>query len=130
MNHLPKRAFIAVFLIVMATLPLSLSEKEINCDGYCPMYSMEQSLRKFRSSVDDLYSGQEDAISAISRALLKNMMDNNDALLARDSKSPLRRIRPLLLHFTGPTVVFRHRKTRDHTGITFVIPLNAHAWNA
>jgi ATP-dependent Clp protease ATP-binding subunit ClpA len=66
------------------------------------MFTMEQSLQKFRSAVDGVYSGQEDAISGISRALMTNMIDNTDLLA---NTMPMRRAKPLLLHFTGPTGV-------------------------
>ena len=65
---------------------------------------MEQSLKKFRDSVDHAYSGQEDSINAVSKALMGNMMDAANFYAGHTAgERGVQRPRPLLLHFTGPT---------------------------
>ena len=91
-----------MFLVFLLLLVLVKSEREQNCDGFCPLFSMEMSLKKFRAATDHSYSGQEDAISHISRVLMNNMLDFNNLILG--DQAP-RRLKPLLLHFTGPTGV-------------------------
>ena len=98
-------AFRTLAWVWMAVVP-SLVWARDDCGSYCPIFTMEQSLKRFRDSVDVLYSGQEDAIAAISQALMTNMIDNANALVAHTAGvAAVRRVKPLLLHFTGPTGV-------------------------
>jgi hypothetical protein len=94
----PTFRFSLLVLMVMLMMQGTLSVPEV-CDAYCPEYPMEQSLKKFRDAVDDMYSGQEDAIAGVSKALMANMIANNNL---QKAKSPgTVRMKPLLLHFTG-----------------------------
>ncbi len=96
----------SLYALARDRLVFGASTEELACNGICPTHPMELSLKKFRSSVDALYSGQEDAISTISRELMKNMIENNNALtINTQEKQPRQRTKPLLLHFTGPTGV-------------------------
>ena len=95
----------SLLLLLWATVTASYEK----CT-YCPQYSTEEALRRFRDAVDNVYAGQEDAVEAISKVLTHNIVAHSaDATSGGGGgggggSAPLA-ARPLLLHFTGPTGV-------------------------
>jgi|AntAceMinimDraft_1070359.scaffolds.fasta_scaffold270560_1 hypothetical protein len=65
MSHALRAWLLALWLLVQS---VAYGAKEVDsCGGYCPLYTMEQSLKRFRDSVDGLYAGQEDAVNVITK---------------------------------------------------------------
>jgi len=85
-------------LLMVALNPVT--SRQDHCDTYCPTYSMEEALVRFRENLQTTYSGQEEAISVVRKALMDNMMSYMRGSVADSNDQP-----PLLFHFTGPTGV-------------------------
>jgi len=67
MRHALRVCLLALCLLVQS---VAYGAQEVDsCGGYCPLYTMEQSLKRFRDSVDGLYAGQEDAVHSITKVL-------------------------------------------------------------